>query len=218
MISAERIRNLSPQQRQSLLQRLCASDDSGSERQIVAYVVRRTGCAVEASDLRNSLRSRLPDFMVPAQFVFLPALPLMPNGKVDRQALPNPKPETIKPAPAGPGPRTETEAKLIKIWAEVLRIEHIGVQDDFFRLGGHSLLALQVMARVRDTFHADLPLKTLFEAPTIAGLAEALHRFSAQPPKTIAKIPRRGIAPKLADRNSFVPTAPLQNARPSHEI
>ena len=158
---------------------------------LVAYIVCRPGRTVSVSDLRKFLERRLPDFMVPAQFVFLESLPLNPNGKVDRRALP--EPETATPRdPDFAAPRDETEAKLARIWSEVLCVETVGAHDNFFRLGGHSLLALQVMARVRDGFHADLPLRVLFESPTIAALADVLARTPKNDSAgAIRKIPRR---------------------------
>jgi acyl carrier protein len=203
MILAERIRKLSPQQRALLLQRLSDANDAAAERQIVAYVVARPGPPPNATELRDCLRSRLPEFMIPVHFVFLQSMPLNPNGKVDRHSLPAPRTEAAQAQPALASPRTDTEAKLIKIWIDVLRVENVGVEDNFFRLGGHSLLALQVMARVRDAFQADLPLKTLFESPTVAGLAEALRRFSEQPAKPIARIARRGQAAPFAPDHTF---------------
>lgn len=180
MISAERIHQLTPAQQSQLLERLAPLDPAAPQKEIAAYVVCRAGKTASSETLRQALATRLPDFMIPGHFVFLESLPLNPNGKVDRHALPKPKPEirtsasetTIVP------PRSETEMRLAKIWQEVLRLENVGMEDNFFRLGGHSLLALQLMARVRETFKADLPLKTLFEAPTISGLARALTRFS----------------------------------------
>jgi acyl carrier protein len=180
MITAERIHQLTPAQQTLLLERLGHSDQGTAEKEIAAYLVCRPEHTASAETLRTDLAARLPDFMVPSHFVFLGALPLTPNGKVDRNALPKLKPETrpAESAIAVAPPRNETEMRLTKLWQEVLRLENVGVEDNFFRLGGHSLLALQLMARVREVFKADLPLKTLFESPTIAGLAQALARFS----------------------------------------
>jgi acyl carrier protein len=134
--------------------------------------------------------------MIPARFAFLDSLPLNPNGKVDRNALPAPLNEPASSDTAFASPQSGMETGLAKIWAELLQVEHVGIDDNFFRLGGHSLLALQVMARVRDTFKVDLPLKILFEFPTIRALAVALTRFSSQPSaNSMRKIIRRNSEP-----------------------
>jgi acyl carrier protein len=125
---------------------------------------------VDAGALRAHLAAGLPDYMVPGAVVFLDALPLSPNGKVDRRALPLPGTVTELYV----APRTPAEETLAGIWAEVLRVERVGVDDNFFDLGGHSLLAMQVVSRVRQAFGAELPLRALFEAPTVAGLAALL--------------------------------------------
>jgi acyl carrier protein len=113
---------------------------------------------------------------VPSAFVLLDALPLTPNGKVDRQALPIPDRTTCKPKEVFVAPRTPVEEVLAGIWAAVLGLEQVGIHDNFFELGGHSLKATQVMSRLRHTFQVELPLRTLFEMPTIAGLAEAIEQ------------------------------------------
>jgi len=192
MITADRIHQLTHAQQTLLLERLGHFDPAMSEKEIAAYIVCRPDQPVSADTLRKALATRVPDFMVPGQFIFLDALPLNPNGKVDRQALPKTKSEMNhpEPPPNSAPPRNETEMRLAKLWQEVLRLENVGVEDNFFRLGGHSLLALQLMARVREVFKADLPLKTLFESPTIAGLAQALERFS----KSSASQPIRRIS------------------------
>jgi amino acid adenylation domain-containing protein len=137
------------------------------EDRLVAYVVP----AVPA-DLRARLQERLPDHLVPAVFVALEALPLDPNGKVDRRVLPAPEQPRES---AGEAPATPLEEILAGIWAEVLRLERVGIHDDFFELGGHSLLATQVVSRVREVFGVELPLRRLFEAPTVAELSRAVE-------------------------------------------
>ena len=111
---------------------------------------------------------------MPALFMCLPSLPLTPNGKVDRHALPLPASEPTQATSTAPAARTPTEERLAEIWQEVLKTK-VGLDDDFFVLGGHSILALQVMARVRETFQCDLPLRHLFESPTIRELARVLE-------------------------------------------
>jgi acyl carrier protein len=135
----------------------------------VAYVVAPPDTSTNV--LRNFLKQKLPEFMVPSVFVCLDSLPLTPNGKVDRRALPAPgqsRPELEKTFSV---PRTPVEELLVNIWAEVLKLDKVGIHDNFFELGGHSLLATQVMSRVRESSRIDLPLRALFEAPTVAELA-----------------------------------------------
>jgi iturin family lipopeptide synthetase A len=128
--------------------------------------------------LRTHLRERLPQYMIPSAFVLLEKLPLTPNGKVDRSALPAVSSANVPTARQHAGPRTETEKALLAIWIELLKVENIGVNDDFFDLGGHSLLAMQAISRVRDVFDVDLPLGNLVERPTVAGLAEAIDALA----------------------------------------
>jgi len=145
--------------------------DIAGDKQLVAYIVPYQEPVPTNSDLRRFLKEQLPDYMVPSAFVTLESLPLTPNGKVDRRALPEPelRPELELTFVA---PRTPIEEMLASIWAGVLSIEQVGVHENFFELGGHSLLATQVISRVRDTISIELPLRSLFEAPTIAELAE----------------------------------------------
>ncbi|HVR97637.1 MAG TPA: amino acid adenylation domain-containing protein, partial [Thermoanaerobaculia bacterium] len=163
-----------------------ARQDGPGGVRLVAYVVG------EAGDLREYLRARLPDYMVPSAFISLEALPLTPNGKVDRKALP--APETVSTSAASDS-LDPTEELLAGIWAEVLGLGRVGLHDDFFALGGHSLLATQVMSRVRAVLGVELPLRSLFESPTIAGLARAVResRESQAPP--IVPVPRDGDLP-----------------------
>ena len=140
--------------------------------ELVAYVV--AGEETSVTVLRNHLAQALPYYMVPAAFVTLKALPLTSNGKVDRRALPAPdeaRPELEQQYVA---PGSAAEEALVGIWAEVLGVERIGVQDNFFELGGHSLLATQVISRLREALQVEVPLRTLFENPTIAELALAV--------------------------------------------
>src|SRR6185369_3712148 len=128
--------------------------------------------------LRDGLKQRLPDYMVPSLFMVLDALPLTPNGKIERKALPVPQAGI-----AGAdfvAPRTTAEQTLAAIWSEVLKLERVGVHDDFFELGGHSLLATRVLARLRDALSVELPLRALFEAPRLAGLAVRIETEQRQ--------------------------------------
>ncbi|HEX4494597.1 MAG TPA: amino acid adenylation domain-containing protein [Thermoanaerobaculia bacterium] len=154
-----------------------------SDRRLVAYLVARggVGTALSATDLREHLGQRLPDPMIPSAWVLLEALPLTPNGKVDRRALPAPEGFVPGLRAAYVAPRTALEEMLAGIWSEVLRVERIGVQDNFFTLGGQSLLATQVVSRLGEALEIEVPLRRLFEAPTVAGLAAGLLRDSASP-------------------------------------
>ncbi|HEV2845896.1 MAG TPA: amino acid adenylation domain-containing protein, partial [Thermoanaerobaculia bacterium] len=158
---------------------VAARDDRSGDRRLVAYVV---GDA-DFAELRASLRERLPDYMVPAAFVRLESLPLTTNGKVNRRALPAP----VWHAGGEDylAPRTPVEEILAGVWAELLGVERVGADADFFELGGHSLLATRVTSRLRAVLGVELPLRDLFEAPTLAGLAarvEAARRANALPP------------------------------------
>ncbi len=155
------------------------SDGHGGNR-LVAYVVMQgpaggAGPAPVAA-LRAFLAERIPSYMVPAVLVALDSFPLTANGKVDRLALPDsdPVPAGVGVGPATVAPRTETEERVAAVWARVLGLERVGVDDDFFELGGHSLSATQVIARLREDFGTETPLRAMFEAPTVAGLAATL--------------------------------------------
>jgi amino acid adenylation domain-containing protein/non-ribosomal peptide synthase protein (TIGR01720 family) len=146
-------------------------EDLPGQPRLVAYVVPAEGQTLDAAGLRAALKEHLPEYMVPAAFVTLPALPLTSSGKVDRKALP--APEGVRPEAGTPfvAPRSELEQQLAAMWAELLGVERLGVHDNFFELGGHSLLATQLVSRVRATFEVELDLGRLFEQPTISALA-----------------------------------------------
>ncbi|HYH45171.1 MAG TPA: phosphopantetheine-binding protein, partial [Thermoanaerobaculia bacterium] len=143
----------------------------GEEKLLVAYVV-LTG-QTNPGELRTHLRTLLPDYMVPAAWVELAELPLNANGKVDRRALPAPQPQEARPGFVAPS--SPTEEALAAIWAEVLGRGRVGIHDNFFDLGGHSLKATQVVSRVRETFGVELPLRRLFDQPTVAALAACIE-------------------------------------------
>ncbi len=144
-----------------------AREDSAGDKRLVAYFV---PADVSAQVLRAALQSVLPEYMIPSAFVGLASLPLTPNGKIDRTALP--ALDTNRAAAEYVGPGTPLEELLARVWMGVLRVARVGVHDNFFELGGHSLLATQVMARLRAQLGVELPIRALFDAPTLAGLAE----------------------------------------------
>jgi amino acid adenylation domain-containing protein len=152
---------------------IARKDVSGSKR-LVAYVVLNHDQAATVSELRTFLQAKLPNYMIPSGFVFLNSLPLTPNGKVDRGALPPPNQTRPELERSFLAPRTPSEQLLAAIWAQILKLDKIGVHDNFFDLGGHSLLATQIVLRIRETFEIELPLRRLFEKPTIAELAELI--------------------------------------------
>ena len=150
-----------------------ARDGEGGQSQLVAYVV-ASGAVVTNADLREHLQRTLPEYMVPGLFVSLSSLPQTAHGKIDRRALPAPDPTSELQQRYVP-PRTPTEQALASIWAEVLRLEKVGAQHNFFELGGHSLLAMRAAARIREVFAVELPLRVLFEEPTVRGLARQIE-------------------------------------------
>jgi acyl carrier protein len=150
---------------------------AAAERHLVAYVVPAGDDAPSAEALREFLGELLPDYMVPAEFVRLDALPLTTSGKLDRGALPAPGPDNGLDRSVYRAPQTPTEQRLAGIVAELLGIERIGVDDNFFLLGGHSLLGTQVVLRARAAFGIELSLRHLFEAETVASLAQVVERL-----------------------------------------
>jgi len=174
-------------------------EDVPGDKRLVGYVVPVAGAKMDAAELRAWVKERLPEYMVPVAWVEMQRLPLSPNGKVDRKHLP--LPEYQRPERAGEyqGPRTPAEEVMAGIWAEVLKLEQVGVHDQFFELGGHSLLATQVVSRIRQGFQVELPLRALFEAPTVAGLTERVEALQREqqgmlaPP--IRQVPRTGPLP-----------------------
>ncbi|WP_164003015.1 non-ribosomal peptide synthetase, partial [Pyxidicoccus caerfyrddinensis] len=148
--------------------------EDGNGGRLVAYVVAQEDHAFDAGSLRAFLQQRLPDFMLPSAFVGLKALPLTHSGKVDRKALPS-LDAAVTDSAEYVAPRNETEQRLAALWGEVLHVERVGLHDNFFELGGHSLLVTQVVSRIRASFGVELPLPTLFEAPTLEALARVVE-------------------------------------------
>jgi acyl carrier protein len=148
-----------------------ASEDRFGDKRLVAYIAPQKQPAPAAPEIRALLKRNLPDYMVPSLFISLNELPQTPNGKVDRKALPRPAGSADELEEVYTAPRTTTETILAQIWCEVLNIPRAGVNDNFFDLGGHSLMVTKVLARLHEAVQVDLPMRTLFESPTIAALA-----------------------------------------------
>jgi len=152
-----------------------AREDQPGDKRLVAYVVAKPDAMLNASELCQFLSEKLPAYMVPGAFVILDRWPLTPKGKIDPRALPAPELAQTGRAEPRVAPRTAAEETLAEIWRDVLGVKHVGVSDNFFELGGHSLLVTQVVSRVREAFQVDLPLRRLFERPTIAATAAAIE-------------------------------------------
>ena len=151
-----------------------AREDMPGEKWLVGYVVAAESVAPSNRELREYLKQRMPEYMVPSAIVRMERLPLTGYGKVDRKALPAPEGR-----PEGMGyeaPRTPVEETLAEIWAQVLRVDRVGIRDDFFELGGHSLLATRVVAQIRQILQVELPLRALFESSRLVELAERIER------------------------------------------
>ncbi|WP_375772564.1 non-ribosomal peptide synthase/polyketide synthase [Archangium gephyra] len=194
-------------------------EDVPGDKRLVAYFTSDSQ-QLDTPALRAFLQQRLPEFMLPSAFVRLAALPLTSNAKVDRKALPAPD-GALSTGTEYVAPRSETEQQLAALWSEVLRVERVGLHDNFFELGGHSLLATQVISRLRATFGVELPLRTLFEAPTLEALALAITsasratQASALPP--LRPVERTGALPlsfaqqRLWFLDQLVPDSALYN-------
>ena len=154
-----------------------AREDRPGDKRLVAYVVANSSENLKINDLRSSIAEKLPKYAIPSAFVMLDELPLNHNGKVDRQALP--APDTARPELEAEfvAPGTAIEQTLAEIFAQVLEVEQVGIHDDFFDLGGHSLLATQLVAKLLKTFEAEVSIVDLFEASTVAALAERIGKM-----------------------------------------
>jgi acyl carrier protein len=180
-----------------------AQRDAADETRLIAYVV--GNASLQDEELRRFLATRLPAYMIPFEFVQLYALPLTPNGKVDRNALRAIDSLPTRRQAAYVPPRTPLEERLAAVWADVMKLERVGVNDDFFALGGHSLLAMQLVSRLHRALGVELPVRALFEAPTIAALAEMLTQMedgvagdpSGGPPPGLEVEPRQVIVQLL---------------------
>ncbi len=166
-------------------------ESAGSDKQLVAYIVPAAKSAPDLTALRGHLAGSLPDYMLPAALVMVPALPLDPNGKLDRRALPALDRAAVTAAGTFVAPRSATEVLMAAIWSEVLERPQVGISDDFFELGGHSLMAFRLFSLIRERFQKDLPLASLFLRPTIARLAELLDESPAISPAEGAPASKR---------------------------
>jgi amino acid adenylation domain-containing protein len=155
------------------------SDADAGERRLVAYLVPQAEPAVTINELRTHLQQSLPDYMIPSAFVMLDTLPLSSSGKVDRQQLPALAGERPELGETYVAPRTPLEQEIARIWEQVLKVKEVGVYDNFFALGGHSLLGTQVISRVNESLQIEMPLRAIFEQPTVAGFALAATQRQA---------------------------------------
>jgi surfactin family lipopeptide synthetase A len=170
-----------------VLAREAESTQGAGDKRLVAYLV----CPDEApptAELRGFLQQHLPDYMLPGAFVTLPAFPLNPNGKVDRQALLLLDHEGLPASESYVAPRSETESAIAELWQEMLGVAQVGIHDDFFALGGHSLLGAQFIGRLRATFQVEIPLRTVFENPTVAGIARLIDDAVQDQPDEFAQL------------------------------
>jgi len=151
-----------------------AQQNNSGEDRLVAYITCSSQRNANINELRNFLKVKLPDYMIPSVFIKLEALPLMPNGKVDRRALPYPGTSRPKLDTPYVSARTSVEEQLAQIWARVLSLDEVGIHDNFFDLGGHSLAATRVVSQVMKQFQLEIPLQSLFQAPTIAEMANVI--------------------------------------------
>ncbi|MFG6101405.1 amino acid adenylation domain-containing protein [Leptothoe sp. EHU-05/26/07-4] len=179
----ETVLNKHPAVRQAVV---ITREDESSNKILAAYVVGHASSEIITQELRRFLEKKLPRYMIPSTFMVLETLPLTPNGKIDRRALPVPEANSSLEK-AFVQPRNPFEDLLSKVWVKTLNLEQVGVYDNFFELGGHSLLATQVISRIEETFRVELPLRLIFESPTVAGIAEAIQ--NAKESKFQRKIP-----------------------------
>ena len=163
-------------------------EDQPEQQKLVAYIV--TDTDLNIPELKTKLSKKLPDYMIPVSYVTLEKFPLTANGKIDRKALPLPGQDRSQLSNEYIAPRTEEEEKISLIIADLLNIEKVGINDNFFELGGHSLLATKFISRVREEFNIELPLRRLFENPTVSGLTKVLSQSEASSDEKIEQLDR----------------------------
>ena len=202
-------------------------EDTPGNKQLVGYVVPHQGATPTPEDMRRFLKERLPDYMVPAHFVFLESFPLTDNGKVDRKALPAPTYETVAGGQAYVAARTEAERKLSTIWADLLKLERVGVHDDVFDLGASSLMVVSAVSQIQARLGVALDIQTLFENSTVAAMAAAVDRAQSKvgagrPPLAGETAPARvaTTAPPAVARApaSEAHVVPIRFGPPGHEL
>ena len=155
-----------------------AREDALGEKYLVAYITVTRASLPEVTSIQRYLQTRLPDYMIPTHIVILDALPLTLNGKLDRQALPESNIFAMQPAYSAP--QTTLEIALAAIWSNLLSVPYVGRHDNFFTLGGHSLLSMQLVSRVLQILHIELPLRVVFEYPTLASMATCLLQYQEE--------------------------------------
>ena len=185
-----------------------ARENENGDKSLVAYLVAHQTTNLKSSDLNNFLKNRLPDYMLPSRFVLLEALPLTPNGKVNRNLLPTLQQGRDNLETNFVAPRNQIEEVIAGIWQELLSVQKIGIYDNFFDLGGHSLLATQVIYKMREALQTELPLRSLFDSPTVAAIAERIANTQEQ----IDGIFHLSIAPNLEERYQPFPLTDIQQA------
>jgi amino acid adenylation domain-containing protein len=192
----ESMLNQHPRVKESVI--VTRDPESACDKQLVAYYVPSEPSAASVRELRDFLRAKLPDYMIPSGFVQLDALPVTLTGKVDRNALPPSEDGRLMPDQGFVEPRTEIEELIAQVWREVLKLDRIGAHDNFFELGGHSLLAIEIAGRLNDICHKQVPLATIFEAATVAELAATVEKTICDRPHSlpaIVRAPRDGALP-----------------------
>ncbi len=191
-----------------------AQEDSPEDKRLVAYYLSTQG--LDSKQLRDFLKSRLPDYMIPVAWVELETFPLTPNGKCDRNSLPIP--DFALTTTSYIAPRTPQEEILANIWQEVLNVEQVGIDDNFFELGGHSLLATQVVSKIRQSLSIELPLRSLFEFPTVAELTHQLQGNSSTEVPSIQPVAREGDLPLSFAQQRLWFLAQLEPDSPTYNI
>ncbi|MFZ1289539.1 MAG: amino acid adenylation domain-containing protein, partial [Melioribacteraceae bacterium] len=208
-----------------------AKEDKNGEKKLVAYINCKEGKTIEITELRDFVSEKVPDYMVPSVFIFMDKFPLTPNGKVDRKALPEPNKEELQKAIEIDfvAPRNKIEIEICKIWEEILSIEKVGIRNNFFLLGGHSLLATQVISRLKSELNIELPLRVIFEKPTIEEIAFEIEKLEINQPetskeikierrKTNQNIPLSFAQERLWFLDQFEPNSPFYNIPESYRI
>ncbi|MEG4964628.1 amino acid adenylation domain-containing protein, partial [Microcoleus sp. K4-C2] len=200
-------------------------EDNPGDKRLVAYIVSNSALKTQDSELINDLRcylkQKLPQYMMPSAFVLLESLPLTPNGKIDQRSLRAPEINRAEFESNFAEPRTPDEQLIAEIWAEVLGLERVGIHDNFFELGGHSLLATQAISRLREAFQVEVPLRSLFESPTVATVTESLLQYRAEqklkaPP--IKRASRQGELPLSFAQQRLWFLDQLQPGNPAYNI